>query len=140
MDFCLLIEVIGGAGSVVSIGNEELVVLPDEQHRHEWNLLQDLYELGADILVRLRQQLCMRGAQYILGFEFFDMVAVLFELDRDIRNRLRAKNELKVFFCSSDVLFRNFRRPLDFLHWYMGLFWLGTLISLIPRPKSAGTK
>ncbi len=116
MNLNVLIQVIGCAGSVVTIGDKEAVVLTDENDGHERNLLHDLQELGADVLVRFRQQLRMRGAEHVLGFEFLDLLAMLFELFDSIGHYFRSKDEIQVFHGGSDVLFGNFIRPFYFLH------------------------
>ncbi len=116
MHLDVFIEVIGGAGSVVAIGDEEAVVLANKNDGHERNLLHYFQELGADILVRFRQQLGMRGTEHILGFEFFDLLPVLFELLDSVGNYFRSKDEIQVFHGRGDVLFGNFIGPFYFLH------------------------
>jgi hypothetical protein len=116
MHFDVLIKIIGGAGTVVAIGNEKPIVLSYKDDGDERNLLHDLQELGADVLVGFRQKLRMRGAEHILRFEFLDLFPMLFELLDGVGNYFRIKDEIQVFHRGGDVLFGNFICPFYFLH------------------------
>jgi hypothetical protein len=116
VDFGVLIEVIGGTGAVVAIGNEELMAFANQNDRDERNTFYDLEEFGADILVGFGQKLGFGSAEDILGFELLYVRPAFGELGYCSGNILGIKDEREILFSSGNILFRSGGIPFYFLH------------------------